>query len=103
RHNPTNRKKTGRRLVAAVTRARVRHSSNMGPTFNARTPVKRGSSVNATHAFPQSPDNQLTILSTQPGPTTQLKDMFGLRQSTGQPRRGRPWFPVHSFETMYSR
>src|SRR6516164_11012112 len=73
RHNPTNTTKTGRRLVDAVTPARVRHSSNMGPTFNARTPVKRGSSVNATHAFPQSPDNQLTILSTPPGPTKTFK------------------------------
>jgi len=35
--------------VASVTRARVRHSSNMGPIFNAMTPIKRGISINATH------------------------------------------------------
>src|SRR5262249_33226679 len=95
RHNPTNTTKAGRRLVAAVTRARVRHPSNMGPTFNARTPVKRGISVNATHAFPQSPDTQLPQLPPPPGPPTKLKDMFGPRQRSNRRQRVPPRVSNH--------
>src|SRR5712691_2953055 len=42
RDNPKKTTKKGRRLVAFSTRARVRASSNMGPTFNATDTRKTG-------------------------------------------------------------
>src|SRR5713226_6703462 len=55
RDNPKKTTKKGRTLLAFSTRARVRVSSNMGPTFNATDTRKRCMSVNATHAFPSHP------------------------------------------------
>src|SRR5262249_60289456 len=42
RVNPIKTTKTGRRVLAPAARARVRHPSNMGPTFNAMDPRGHG-------------------------------------------------------------
>src|SRR5262249_54384543 len=71
RDNPINTTKTGRRPLALIAGARVRHPSNMGPTFNA-TDTRWNGALALTPRTPSPTAHWPTRHSTSPAPADHL-------------------------------